>query len=41
MGDMKHDSAYMKIMMDMMTQMDAQAKTQDPNHNYAPAATRK
>ncbi|MCR5890761.1 DUF305 domain-containing protein [Hymenobacter sp. J193] len=35
MDDMKHDSAYMKIMMDMMTQMDAQAKTQDPDHDYA------
>jgi uncharacterized protein (DUF305 family) len=35
MDDMKHDSPYMKIMMDMMTQMDAQAKTQDPDHDYA------
>jgi uncharacterized protein (DUF305 family) len=35
MDDMKHESAYMKIMMDMMTQMDAQAKTQDPDHDYA------
>ena len=33
--DMKHDSPYMKIMNDMMTRMDAQAKTQDPDHNYA------
>lgn len=28
-------SVYMTIMMDMMTQMDAQAKTQDPDHDYA------
>ncbi|RYU84848.1 DUF305 domain-containing protein [Hymenobacter lutimineralis] len=35
MDDMKHESVYMKIMMDMMTQMDAQAKTQDPDHDYA------
>ena len=35
MDDMKHDSPYMKIMNDMMTQMDAQAKTQDPDHDYA------
>ncbi|MCR5890557.1 DUF305 domain-containing protein [Hymenobacter sp. J193] len=35
MDDMKHDSALMKIMMDMMTQMDAQAKTQDPDHDFA------
>lgn len=33
MDGMKHDSPYMKIMNDMMTQMDAQAKTQD--HDYA------
>ena len=32
---MKHDSPYMKIMNDMMTRMDAQAKTQDPDHDYA------
>lgn len=31
----KHDSPYMKIMMDMMAQMDAQAKTQDPDHDFA------
>ena len=35
MDGMKHDSSYMKIMNDMMTQMDAQAKTQDPDHDYA------
>ena len=35
MDDMKHDSAFMKIMMTMMTQMDAQAKTQDPDHDFA------
>ncbi|RFP65154.1 DUF305 domain-containing protein [Hymenobacter lapidiphilus] len=35
MDGMKHDSPYMKIMNDMMTQMDAQAKTQDPDHDYA------
>ncbi len=35
MDDMKHDSPYMKIMDDMMTRMDAQAKTQDPDHDYA------
>ncbi|WP_345226530.1 DUF305 domain-containing protein [Hymenobacter koreensis] len=35
MDDMKHDSPLMKIMMDMMTQMDAQAKTQDPDHDFA------
>jgi uncharacterized protein (DUF305 family) len=35
MDDMKHESPYMKIMMDMMTQMDAQPKTQDPDHDYA------
>jgi uncharacterized protein (DUF305 family) len=33
--DMHMDSPYMKIMMDMMTQMDAQAKTQDPDHDFA------
>ena len=33
--DMAHDSPYMKIMNDMMTRMDAQAKTQDPDHDYA------
>ncbi|WP_170865321.1 DUF305 domain-containing protein [Hymenobacter psychrotolerans] len=33
--DMKHDTPLMKIMMDMMTQMDAQAKTQDPDHDFA------
>ena len=32
---MKMDSPYMKIMMDMMTKMDAQAKTQDPDHDYS------
>ncbi len=35
MDDMKHESAFMKIMMNMMTQMDAQAKTQDPDHDFA------
>ncbi len=35
MDGMKHDSPYMKIMDDMMTQMDAQAKTQDPDHDFA------
>ncbi|MBD2717239.1 DUF305 domain-containing protein [Microvirga sp. STR05] len=35
MDDMKHDTPLMKIMMDMMTQMDAQAKTQDPDHDFA------
>ena len=35
MDGMKHDSPYMKIMNDMMTQMDTQAKTQDPDHDYA------
>ncbi len=35
MDDMKHDGPLMKIMMDMMTQMDAQAKTQDPDHDFA------
>ena len=35
MDGMKHDNPYMKIMNDMMTQMDAQAKTQDPDHDYA------
>ncbi len=35
MDDMKHDSPLMKIMMDMMTQMDAQAKTQNPDHDFA------
>lgn len=35
MDGMKHDSPYMKIMNDMMTQMDAQAKTQDPDHDFA------
>ncbi|MBC6609196.1 DUF305 domain-containing protein [Hymenobacter sp. BT188] len=35
MDDMAMDSAYMNIMMDMMTQMDAQGKTQDPDHDYA------
>ena len=33
--NMKMDSPYMKIMMDMMTQMDAQVKTQDPDHDFA------
>ena len=33
--DPAHDSVYMTIMMDMMTQMDAQAKTQDPDHDFA------
>jgi uncharacterized protein (DUF305 family) len=33
--DPAHDSVYMTIMMDMMTQMDAQTKTQDPDHDYA------
>ena len=33
--DMKMDSPYMKIMDAMMTQMDAQAKTQDPDHDFA------
>jgi uncharacterized protein (DUF305 family) len=33
--DPAHESVYMTIMMDMMTQMDAQAKTQDPDHDYA------
>lgn len=32
---MKMDSPYMKIMMDMMTKMDAQPKTQDPDHDYS------
>jgi uncharacterized protein (DUF305 family) len=35
MDEMEHDSAYMEIMMNMMTQMDAQVKTQDPDHDYA------
>ena len=35
MDDMAHTSPFMTIMMDMMTQMDAQAKTQDPDHDYA------
>ncbi|WP_226180324.1 DUF305 domain-containing protein [Hymenobacter lucidus] len=35
MDDMKHDTPLMKIMMDMMAQMDAQAKTQDPDHDFA------
>jgi uncharacterized protein (DUF305 family) len=35
MDEMEHDSAYMKIMMDMMMQMEAQVKTQDPDHDYA------
>ncbi|UYZ64870.1 DUF305 domain-containing protein [Hymenobacter weizhouensis] len=34
-GSMNMDSPYMKIMMDMMTQMDAQPKTQDPDHDFA------
>ncbi|MFC6224908.1 DUF305 domain-containing protein [Hymenobacter artigasi] len=33
--DPAHQSVYMSIMMDMMTKMDAQAKTQDPDHDYA------
>jgi uncharacterized protein (DUF305 family) len=33
--DPSHSSPYMTIMMDMMTQMDTQAKTQDPDHDYA------
>ena len=33
--DMKMDSPYMKIMDAMMMQMDAQAKTQDPDHDFA------
>jgi uncharacterized protein (DUF305 family) len=33
--DPAHESVYMTIMMDMMTKMDAQAKTQDPDHDYA------
>lgn len=33
--DPAHESVYMTIMMDMMTQMDAQAKAQDPDHDYA------
>ena len=32
---MKMDSPYMTIMMDMMAQMDALAKTQDPDHDFA------
>ena len=32
---MKMDSPYMKIMMNMMIKMDAQAKTQDPDHDYS------
>jgi len=32
---MKMDSPYMKIMDASMAQMDAQAKTQDPDHDYA------
>lgn len=35
MDDMAHDSPYMKIMDDMMSKMDAQAKTQDPDHDFA------
>ena len=35
MDGMKHDSPYMKIMDAMMVQMDGQAKTQDPDHDYA------
>jgi uncharacterized protein (DUF305 family) len=35
MDGIQHEGAFMKIMMDMMTQMDAQAKTQDPDHDYA------
>ena len=35
MGQMAHSSVYMDIMMDMMTKMDAQAKTQDPDHDFA------
>ena len=35
MDGMVHDSPYMKIMDAMMTQMDAQAKAQDPDHDYA------
>lgn len=30
-----HENAYMKIMMDMMAQMDAQAQTKDPDHDFA------
>lgn len=33
--NMKMDSPYMKIMDASMAQMDAQAKTQDPDHDYA------
>ncbi|WP_216690184.1 DUF305 domain-containing protein [Hymenobacter siberiensis] len=33
--DPAHQSVYMTIMMDMMTKMDVQAKTQDPDHDYA------
>ena len=33
--DPTHQSPYITIMMDMMTKMDAQAKTQDPDHDYA------
>ncbi len=35
MDGMKHNSPYMKIMDSMMARMDAQAKTQDPDHDYA------
>ncbi|MBG8555747.1 DUF305 domain-containing protein [Hymenobacter guriensis] len=35
MDDMKHESPYMKIMDAMMMEMDMQAKTQDPDHDYA------
>ena len=35
MDGMVHNSPYMKIMDAMMTQMDAQAKVQDPDHDYA------
>jgi len=34
--DPAHDSVHMTIMMDMMTQMDAQAKTQDPTTTTQP-----
>lgn len=33
--DMNMDSPYMKIMDAMMTQMDMEAKTQDPDHDFA------
>ena len=35
MDGMKHGSPYMKIMDAMMVRMAAQAKTQDPDHDYA------